>query len=93
MQKGAGMYISEENRKFTDSKRIAAVLTKELDDINELGSPQVRNSNAFVLKHNHAASAILELGYFSDEKDAKFISDPMNQRRIAEKIVSALIKY
>ena len=38
-------------------------------------------------------SAILELGDLSNEQDAKFISQTMNQRKIAEKIVSALITY
>lgn len=92
-EKRTSMYVSAENKKFEDSKRIAAVLSQELDDIPELGNPQVLSSTALVLKHEHAASAILELGDLSDEQDANFMSRTRNQRKIAEKIVSALIKY
>ena len=92
IRKGTAMYVSEENKKFEDSKRIAATLSQELDDIPELGNPHVLNSTAFVLKHEHA-SAILELGDLSDEHDARFMSQARNQRKIAEKIVSALVQY
>lgn len=92
-EKGTAMYVSEENKKFEDSKRIASVLSQELDDIQELGSPQVLSSTAFVLKQENAASAILELGDLSDEQDARFMSQTMNQRKIAEKIINALSRY
>lgn len=92
-RKGTAMYVSEENKKFEESRRMAAVLSQELDDIPELGNLQVLSSTALVLKHERAASAILELGDLSNEQDAKFISQTMNQRKIAEKIVSALSKY
>ena len=90
---GPGMYISEENEKYGDSQRIAAVLSKELKDIRQLGTPHLHHSTAFVLKQNRAASAILEVGYLSDEQHIQFISDPKNQRRIAEKIVSAFVEF
>ncbi len=93
VHKGIGMYVSEENIKFTESKRIASVLSKELSDIKEFSSPQVSNFNALVLKQNSAASAIVEVGCLSDGQDVKFVSDPANQRRIAEKIVTALLKF
>jgi N-acetylmuramoyl-L-alanine amidase len=53
----------------------------------------VKNSKAFVLKNNAAASAIVEMGYLSDDDNAKFISDATNQKMVAESIVNALAKY
>lgn len=92
-QKGAGMYVSEESKNYAGSKRIAAVLAEALNDIKGFSNPQVRNSDAVVLKNNAAASAIVEVAYLSDEQDTKFISDPANQQKIAGKIVSAFMKY
>jgi len=93
VHKGVGMYVSEKNVKYSESKRIASLLSKELSDIEEFRSPQVVNFDALVLKQNHAASAIVEVGYLSHEQDVKFMSDPVNQQRIAKKIVTALMKY
>lgn len=93
VHKGAGLYVSKENIKYTESKGLAAILIKELSGIKEFDNPQMGNFEAFVLRENPATSAILEIGCLSDEGDVKFISDPMNQRRVAEKIVSALMKY
>jgi N-acetylmuramoyl-L-alanine amidase len=92
-EKGGGVYVSEASKNYTGSKRIAAVLGEALNDIRGFRNPQVRNSDAFVLKNNSAASAILEIACLSDDEDAKFISDPANQQKIASRIVSALMKY
>jgi len=92
-RKGIGMYVSEENIKYEESKRVASLLSNELSGIRELSHPELATFNAFVLKQNPAASAILEVGYLSDEQDLKFVTDPKSQRKIAEKIVSALTKY
>ena len=87
------MYVSGESKNFEGSKRIAAVLTEALNDIEGFSDAGVRSSDAYVLKNNLAASAILEIAYLSDEEDVRFISDPANQQKIAGKIVSALMKY
>lgn len=92
-QNGVGMYVSEGNAKYADSKRLAAGLTTALDDIREFGKPRVHSSSALVLTGPSAASVIVEVGYLSDERDARFVSAPANQRRIAEKIVRGLMKY
>ena len=91
---GVGMYVSEENIKFAESKKMASVLTKDLSEIKGLSSSRkVANFNALLLKQNPTASAIVEVGCLSDEQDAKFVSEPVNQRKIAERIVNALVKY
>jgi N-acetylmuramoyl-L-alanine amidase len=69
------------------------LLTGELDDVKEFNNPAVRNSGAYVLKHNHAPGAIIEAGFLSDSGNAGFIGDPANQRMVASKIVAALMKY
>jgi N-acetylmuramoyl-L-alanine amidase len=92
-QKGLEVYVCKENRQYTDSKRIAGLLTGELDDVKEFNNPAVRNSGAYVLKHNHAPGAIIEAGFLSDSGNAGFIGDPANQRIVAAKIVAALMKY
>jgi N-acetylmuramoyl-L-alanine amidase len=91
--KGFKMYVSDENVKFAESKRLASLLSKDLSDIKELTLPQVANFNAKALKQNPTASVIVEVGCLSNEQDVKFVSEEVNQRKIAEKIVSALMKY
>lgn len=93
IQKGLEVYVCDENGRYADSKRMAGFLSSELNGIKEFGDPVVRTSRFYVLKHNRAASAVLEAGYLSDEQNTTFISDPVNQKRVAEKIVSALAKY
>lgn len=92
-QQGAGVFISEGNTSYADSKRIAAVLIEELASIDELGIKGISHSGFFVLKQNQAPSVLLEVGYLSDREDAAFVSDPGNQRRIAERIVAALERF
>jgi N-acetylmuramoyl-L-alanine amidase len=93
IHKGLEVVVSEANIRYADSKRFASILTGELDDVSEFNNPVVRSSGAYVLKHNHAPSAIVEAGYLSDKKNTEFIHDPANQRLIAGQIVSALMKY
>jgi N-acetylmuramoyl-L-alanine amidase len=91
---GFGIFVSDENIKFVESKKIASVLTKDFSEIKGLSSSRkVANFNALLLKQNPIASAIVEVGCLSDERDAEFVSEPGNQRMIAEAIVSALMKY
>jgi N-acetylmuramoyl-L-alanine amidase len=89
--KGMQIFVSEENQRFVESKRLSAVLADELGGIARVVG--VKSSPAFVLKSNTAPSAIIELGYLSNQADAVFVTDRGNQRAIAEKIVNALSKF
>jgi N-acetylmuramoyl-L-alanine amidase len=91
--KGVEMHVSEENAKYAESRRMATLLSSEFAHVKEFSKPVVKNSKAFVLKNNAAASAIVEMGYLSDDDNAKFISDATNQKMVAESIVNALAKY
>jgi N-acetylmuramoyl-L-alanine amidase len=54
---------------------------------------EIHDVNFFVLQHVSAAGAVLEIGNLANDDDARFISNPAHQREIAQKIVSAFVKY
>ena len=90
---GLVMHVSDQNKNYGDSKRMVSLLSSELKEIEELSSPVVQNSGAYVLKNASSASAILEMGSLADDSNAKYMSDPANQKRVAIRIVNALMKY
>jgi N-acetylmuramoyl-L-alanine amidase len=47
----------------------------------------------WVLDQNSCPTALLELGYITNEKDLNFISDPQNQDKVADRILLAIERY
>jgi N-acetylmuramoyl-L-alanine amidase len=89
---GIECYVSEENTMFSESQKVSSLLVDELKNLGGLSVNNVKSSSAFVLKENTVPAVVLELGYLSNEKDTRFISDEKNQDLVAEKIVASLLR-
>lgn len=90
---GIECYVSEENLQFAQSQKLGSVLLAGFQDQNNISVNGIKNSPARVLKQNSAPAVILELGYLSNEGDARFYSDPANQELMAEKIITSLLLF
>lgn len=88
---GIECYVSKDNAQFTQSEKLGTVLLAGLQNQNNVSVNGIKNSPARVLTQNSVPAVILELGYLSNEGDAKFYSDPANQDLIAEKIITSLL--
>ncbi len=86
---GVSCFINEEK----GSHELGSSIIKNFRSLREMKMNGVHASHAYVLKNNEAPSAIVELGYLSNKKDAEFLSKRSNLVTVAEKIVDVLSTY
>lgn len=84
---GTGQYVSELGRALADHllDRTVAVL----------GTPDCRSHAATVsiLRLSRAPAVVLEPGFLSNPEDARRLTDPAVQRRLADSVVDGLIDF
>jgi N-acetylmuramoyl-L-alanine amidase len=85
--------VSEKSSRFTESKRLADNLVKELQTLQGIAVNGVMKSNPHVLSKNSIPAILLELGYLSNPKDYKYMTDQENQKHISKSIIAAVIRY
>lgn len=90
---GIECMVSESNPRFNDSKRLADNLLQELQTLNGISVNGIMKSDFRVLSKNSIPAILLEIGYISNEKDYKYVTDPENQKRISRSIITAVVKY
>jgi N-acetylmuramoyl-L-alanine amidase len=89
---GIECYVSGDNAVSSESQKVSSILVHELKNLEGLSVNDIKSSSAYVLKKNTVPAVILELGYLSNEKDTRFISDEKNQEQVAERIVVSLLQ-
>jgi len=84
---GTGQYVSELGRALADHLLARTVAT--------LGTPDCRSHPATVsiLRLSRAPAVVLEPGFLSNPEDARRLTDPETQRRIADAVVDGLIDF
>ena len=89
---GIECMISESNVAFEQSRMFGDHLMRELGLLKGMRINGIIESDFYVLKNNSVPAIALELGYLSNDGDKMFISKETNQKIIAERIVSAILK-
>lgn len=90
---GIECMITEQHADYIKSKQFSQVLTTELKTLQGIAVHETKNSSIYILTNNSIPTVILELGYLSNPSDFQFISNEQNQKNIADKIVSSVLKY
>jgi N-acetylmuramoyl-L-alanine amidase len=90
---GIACMVSEKSSRFTESKRLADNLVQELQTLQGISVNGIMKSNPHVLSKNSIPAILLELGYLSNPKDYKYITDQENQKHISKSIIAAVIRY
>lgn len=84
---GTGTYVSELGRALADQLLARTVRT--------LGTPDCRSHPATVsiLRLSRAPAVVLEPGFLTNPDDARRLTDPQVQRRLAEEVVEGLVDF
>jgi N-acetylmuramoyl-L-alanine amidase len=90
---GIECYISESNAAFKESRLFSDLVIQELQTLNGILVNGTKSSNYAILKHNRTPALIMELGYLSNQRDQSFLSNRNNQKALADKIVSSILKF
>jgi N-acetylmuramoyl-L-alanine amidase len=92
---GFDVYISKNNTTLTENNlRLATILLQNMSNYYSTNSKiNIRDRGTWVLDRNNVPGAILECGYITNPQDRDFISNPANQKTIAENILRSVEQY
>lgn len=102
-EKACKLFVSIHNNSFTDSaqggilttynpsspigKDIAEIMQSKISDIGMRNREVVPRPNLYVLRYTNMPSILLEIGFISNKKDLKLLTDASFQRKCADRIV------
>ena len=92
---GLEVFVSGKNIPLQkDCELFGSLLRQELSSVYTT-FPGLKKpaTGIWVLDQNSCPTALLELGYITNEKDRNFISDPQNQDNVADHILLAIERY
>ena len=89
------MYVSSKNTPYQkESELLGSVLKEELSSVYRTNPELIKGKTGiWVLDRNICPSVLIECGYLTNEKDRLFITNELNQKLVAEKIISAIERY
>ncbi|OCL27147.1 hypothetical protein U472_06615 [Orenia metallireducens] len=76
-----------------ESKKLADFIQKKLIEIQPKNYRKIKEGPYYVLRKSPVPAVIVEVGFISNPKDRKRISDPKEQEKIAEAIGKGIIEY
>jgi N-acetylmuramoyl-L-alanine amidase len=92
---GIEVYVSSKNTPYQKgSELLGSVLKEELSSVYRTNPELIKGKTGiWVLDRNICPSVLIECGYLTNEKDRLFITNELNQKLVAEKIISAIERY
>jgi N-acetylmuramoyl-L-alanine amidase len=87
---GVEFFVSDKSPFFEKSNKIANQLNTSFAKNSTLKVSDAKIAPFYILKNSEAPSVIVELGYLSNEKDRKYLTDNTGQDAIAKNINSFL---
>jgi N-acetylmuramoyl-L-alanine amidase len=87
---GIESYVSDKSPFFEKSNKIANQLNATFAKNNTLKISDTKIAPFYILKNSEAPTVLIELGYLSNEKDRKYLTDNTEQDAIAKNINSFL---
>lgn len=104
--KKSKLFISIHNNSFTDAsqsgilttynpyssigKEIAEIMQAKISDLGMRNRDIMPRPNLYVLRHTEMPSLLLEVGFISNKKDLKLLTDANFQKKCAQQIVSGI---
>jgi N-acetylmuramoyl-L-alanine amidase len=91
---GVDFFVADKDSKLHEKSNAFAVkLSAELSKNNSFKIGEIKNAPFFIIKNSAAPSVIVELGYLSNEKDLKNLTDDKEQDKIAGNILEVISNY
>ncbi|MBC7902130.1 MAG: N-acetylmuramoyl-L-alanine amidase [Gemmatimonadaceae bacterium] len=90
---GFEIYVSKENPAYNKSVVLGGMLSEALKKTWKTAAALKQREKIYVLKASPMPALILEAGYLSNPTDFAFVSDPENQKKIAENILEAAVRF
>lgn len=87
---GVEFYISPKNIMYENSKKIAEDLNSRFVNNHNLNSRGIKDANFTILKDTEYPAITVELGFLSNEKDRKYLTDGDQQEKIAATILEMI---
>ncbi len=82
---GIEMYVAKENN--AKSNELAAKLGRKLAKNHDFKVGKAQEANLMILKKSEAPAVVLELGYLTNDRDRKYLTNESQQNRIAATIL------
>ncbi|MBC7902038.1 MAG: N-acetylmuramoyl-L-alanine amidase, partial [Gemmatimonadaceae bacterium] len=89
---GFEIYVSKGNPAYAKSVMLGGMLSESLKKTWKTASALKQREKIYVLTASPMPALILEAGYLSNPTDLAFVSDPENQKKIAENILEAAVR-
>lgn len=102
-EKSCKLFVSIHNNSFTDKaqggilttynpysptgKEIAEIMQSKLGNIGMQNRNVMQRPNLYVLRHTNMPAILLEIGFISNKKDLKLLTDVSFQQKCAQQIV------
>ncbi len=83
----------EQNEHLRESSTLATVIQRHLDRVHPGPDRGVKQAGFRVLVTAYMPAVLVEIGFGTNTKEARFLNDPQSQRRIAAAISSAAVEY
>ncbi len=83
---GLEFYVAKENEFTQKSTEIAKELSEKLSKNNGFKTNKIKSAPLYILKNSKAPAVLIELGYLTNEKDCKYLTDNNEQNKIAHSI-------
>ena len=82
------------NEFLRESERAGALIQEHLSEVHTGVNRGVRQSNRLAVLNTARRPAVLvEMGYSTNPGDAKFMSEPASQRKLAKSLADAILAY
>lgn len=92
---GIEVYVPNAGHPFIrESQQLGSVLLNQLQSFYKVENKLLqRSKSVWVLENSNCPSALLEVGYISNNNDLRFFTKAENQKLVAEKIISAISAF
>lgn len=90
---GVTTYISAENPKAEEGRKLASAVQQELIKQVALQDRKVKTANFYVIKNTTMPAILVELGFISNPVEEKLINDPEFQRKSALGIYRGILVH
>ncbi len=93
---GFEIYIAKEGTPhLIESKDFGSAILNEMKSVMAIREPGMkqREKGIYIIGAAPCPAVLLECGYISNPKDAAFVADEKNQKKIAEAVLKAIVNY
>lgn len=81
------------NEYLRESARVAELIQSEVDKVHEGTNRGVKQAGLMVLNTARRPAVLFEMGYSTNRSDARLLTEPASQRRLARALAEAIMRY